>query len=45
MGSAEVDAEFKDAGVQNVLFYFFLIFYLIFQFIFHFIFDGLCLQK
>ena len=41
MGSAEIDAEFKDAGVQNVLFYFLLNFYLIFQFIFHFIFDGL----
>jgi len=34
VGSAEIDAEFKDAGVQNV-----------FQFIFRFIFDGLCLQK
>ena len=50
MGSAEIDAEFRDAGMQNVLFYFLLIFSLIFQFIFQFIFDGLyfhglCLQK
>jgi len=26
VGSAEIDAEFKDAGVENVLFYFLLIF-------------------